>query len=103
MRTAVLNRMLRDEVSVASRGAVDQYGQPTMSDPVTVKARVQFRQSRSVDPSGVEFISTTQVVTTHPIRVGDILTVDGQERVVRAVQSARGLRGDGVTLVEARL
>lgn len=102
MRARALERMFRDTITVRAPGSVDEYGQTSSSTGTTVRARVVRNHTRSRSDDGEEFISTTQVATLHPIKVGDTLVIDGVERPVRAVKSAQPLRG-GVTLTEAHL
>jgi hypothetical protein len=97
-----LQRLLRDQIAVKSISALDMFGQPTSTSNTTVSARVMHEHKRSRDVEGEEFLSTTQVVTMHPVDVGDSLTIDGQERKVRAVKRIDSLRV-GVTLTEAHL
>ena len=102
MRASSLKRLLRDSVSVTTHAGVDAYGQPQTATSVTVSGRVMHQQKRSVDADGEDFTTTTQVMTTHDIYVGDLLTVDGESRPVRAIKRADSLRA-GVTLTEAQL
>lgn len=101
MRAATIKRWLRDDVTLSQPTSVDEYGQPT-STSGSVRAHVRRKHTRSRDANGQEFTSTTQVLLDTPIRVGDTLTIDGEERVVRSVQASAGVRG-GVTLYEAML
>ena len=102
MRGGSLTRLLTDQVTCTSPGGVDQYGQPLSGHQVTVQAKVVHKHTRSRMVSGEEFTSTTQVLTLHPVQLGDTLTVDTLTRPVRAVKRAAGARG-GVTVTEAHL
>jgi hypothetical protein len=99
MRASTIRRWLRDTVTVTPMVGVDEFGQPLPSTVMEVAARVERAHRRSVTVSGEEFTSTTQVATLHPLKVGDTVTIDGEARPVRAVQSARGLRGDTTVVV----
>ena len=102
MRHSTIARLLRDTITRTTPGGVDEFGQPTAGASESFQARVVRSHTRSRDETGLEFISTTQVQTLHPVEVGDSLTIDGAERPVRAVKRAEGTRG-GVTLYEAHL
>ena len=102
MRETQIARFLTDVITVTTVTGVDEFGQPASTTVRNVRARVVRDHTRSRTDTGEEFTSTTQVATLHPLRVGDTLTVDGQERLVRAVKAAVGTRG-GVTLTEGHL
>lgn len=102
MRHSAIARLLRDTITVTTAAGVDEFGQPLTTTADSVKARVVRNHTRSRDETGLEFLSTTQVQTLHPVSVGDTLTIDGAERPVRATKSAHGTRG-GITLYEAHL
>ena len=69
--------LLNQSVEVRRRGATGGYGEYAYSDPETLPARVELKQSQIMTPSGTETLSTTRVVTAEEIGVGDL--VDGRE------------------------
>jgi hypothetical protein len=101
MRARQVERWLIDEVTLAVAGAIDEYGQATTSSS-TVAAKVMRSSTRSRDSQGEEFTSTTQVATLATIAVGDLITVDGVARPVRAIKAGVGVRG-GASLTVALL
>ena len=102
MRSSTIKKWLIDKVHVKNLAGIDEYGQPLDTPTVTIDAKILRDTTRSVTLDGVDFTSTTQVVTLYPIKVGDTIIIDGAPRPARAVKSLRGLRG-GTTLFEVAL
>jgi hypothetical protein len=92
MRANQVQRWLIDAVTLGQASSVDEFGQPTTTTEV-VPAKILRSHSRSVDATGTEFVSTTQVALLKDVSVGDTLTIDGVTRPVRAVKAAVGVRG----------
>lgn len=102
MRRSQIERWLIDTVIVNTTGSIDEYGVPTTTSE-TAKAKVVHQTSREVDlQTGLDFTSTTRVVTLHALRAGDTLTIEGSTRPVRSIKRGNGMRG-GTSLTTALL
>ena len=95
MRAATLRRMLRQPILVRKRSGVDEYGQAVLGTAEVTLGFVVHNQRRAVSLDGVEFTSPTQVLLMQPVEVGDVVVVEGRERIVRAVRRASGVTGAG--------
>jgi hypothetical protein len=102
MRSSSVRKWLIDSVQVKQPAGVDKYGQVLNAASVTIDAKIRNDAMRAVTIDGEDFTSMTQIVTLYPIKVGDIVIIDGTSRPARAVKSLRGLRG-GTTIFEVAL
>lgn len=93
--------MHRDSVTLKTVTGVDVYGQPSTTSS-SIRGRIVRGHKRSRDETGEEFTSTVQVQTLATVNIGDRLTIDGEDRTVRSVKRAQGVRG-GATITEAML
>ena len=93
MRAETLRRMLHQTVLVRKREGVDEFGQAELGEAREALGFVVHFQKRAVTVEGTEFTSSTQVLLMDAIEVGDVVIVEGRERIVRSVRRARGLTG----------
>lgn len=73
--------------------AIDEYSQPKVVTPTSIKARVEVKFSRVIGQMGQEHQSQFQVFTAADVRVGDVLGINGQDHVVLASATNQDLAG----------
>lgn len=80
---AELVEMMNQEVILAPSTGLDEYNNPTLGAPVSVKCYIERQNKRAVDRVGREVISTAQIILAAPettVTLNDQLTMpDGKQ------------------------
>lgn len=85
---------MRHKVQWATQtGERDKHAMAIMKPMGTISARVNFKRKLVRNQDGVEVISDTQVHVTDPVKVDDIVTINGQEHTVISVSDGLALYG----------
>lgn len=86
-------RFFTESAQLEARTGVNHYTGSTFLAPVTVRVRRAGATDLVRTTEGEEVVANERLATTHPLALGDRITVDGTKYAVIKVHAARDVRG----------
>lgn len=88
----MLSDYLNQSITLKSKSSVNEYNEATYTTS-TIKARFEYKRKMVTDRTGQKVISEAQCYTTTAVKPDDVISYDGVDWPVIAVQNNADLDG----------
>lgn len=88
----MIDLYLNQTVTLKTKGAVNEYNEPTYTTS-NIKVRFEYKRRMVRNNLGQEVVSEARCFTTTEVNEDDIITFDGKDWNVLAVEDCVGLEG----------